>query len=57
MPATPPDEGQKRTMSVLLVITAVITVITIGVLVYWSTRGEPVQGPTAPQDEATIPLR
>ncbi len=57
MPATPPDEGQKRTMSAMLIIMAVIAVITIGVLVYWSTRGEPVQGPAAPQDESTIPLR
>lgn len=55
MPATPPDEGQKRTMQVLLIIIAVIAVITISVLIYWSTRGEPVQGPAAPQGEATIP--
>ncbi len=55
MPATPPDEGQKRTISVLLILMAAIALITIGVLVYWSARGEPVKGPTAPQGEATVP--
>ncbi|MEJ7775939.1 MAG: hypothetical protein WKF52_00810 [Sphingomicrobium sp.] len=43
-------------MSVILIIVALIAVVTIGVLVYWSTRGKPVQGPSAPQGEATIPM-
>ena len=55
MPAKPPAEGYSRTMSVILIITALIAVCTIGVLVYWSTGEEPVQGPSAPQGEATIP--
>ncbi len=57
MPSQPPAEGYRRTMSVILIIIAVIAVCTVGVLIYWSTRGEPVQGPSAPQGEATIPLR
>ncbi len=55
MPAKRPDEGYRRTMSVILIIVALIAVVTIGVLVYWSTRGKPVQGPSAPQGESTIP--
>ncbi len=44
-------------MSVILIIIAVIAICTVVVLVYWSTRGEPVRGPSAPQGEATIPMR
>ena len=44
-------------MSVILVIVGVIAAVTIAVLIYWSTRGEPVRGPAAPQGEETIPLR
>ena len=57
MPPKPPAEGYSRMMSVILVIVAVIAAVTIAVLIYWSTRGEPVQGPAAPQGESTIPLR
>ena len=57
MPAKPPAEGYSRTMSVILIIVAMIAAATIAVLVYWSTRGEPVRGPSAPQGEETIPLR
>jgi flagellar basal body-associated protein FliL len=57
MPAKPPAEGYRRTMSVILIILAVIAVCTVAVLVYWSTRGEPVRAPSAPQGEATIPMR
>ena len=57
MPPKPPSEGYSRTMSVILVIVAVIAAITIAVLIYWSARGEVVRGPSAPQGEATIPLR
>jgi hypothetical protein len=56
MPPKPPAEGYSRMMSVILIIVA-IAAITIAVLIYWSTRGEPVRGPAAPQGEATIPLR
>ncbi|HYI42883.1 MAG TPA: hypothetical protein VD768_04600 [Sphingomicrobium sp.] len=57
MSPNPPREGYSRTMSVILALVAVIAAITFAVLIYWSTRGEPVQGPAAPQGEATIPLR
>ena len=57
MPAKPPAEGYGRMMNVILVIIAVIAVCTAAVLIYWSTRGEPVEGPAAPQGEATIPMR
>ena len=57
MPPNPPAEGYRRTMSVILVVVAVATAIIIAVLIYWSTRGEQVQGPAAPQSEETIPLR
>ncbi len=55
MPVKPPADGYRRMMSVILIIVAVIAVCTMAVLVYWSTRGEPVQGPSAPQGESTIP--
>lgn len=57
MPRKPPAEGYRRMMSVVLVIVAVIAVATIAVLLYWSARGETVQAPSAPQGEATIPMR
>ena len=57
MPAKPPAQGYRNMMSVILIIVAVIAAVTTAVLIYWSTRGEPVQGPAAPKDEATIPMR
>ena len=57
MPSKPPAEGYRRTMSVILVIVAVVVAAILAVLIYWSTRGDPVRGPAAPQSEETIPLR
>ena len=57
MPRKPPAEGYSKTLNVILIIVAAIAACTVAVLVYWSTRGEPVQGPAAPQGEATIPMR
>lgn len=48
-------KGYRRVLSAVLVLITIIVVCTFAVLIYWSTRDEPIEAPSAPQGEATIP--